>query len=238
MKIQSGLFLFFFCIQISFGQTTVIKGFVINKDTKQRLAKVFIVNEQSKDGIYNNSKGEFSITVKKGELLIANLNDYFPDSVLYNGQSALYFQLKPKAIQLKEVRITSKISPMAKYNQTKKEFDSTLDQAHPGFNPFNPITSIYNLFSREGKNARKLEKIIERDYRESVVDNRFNSGFVNQILKLNAEELTDYMQQYRPTYNLALNADDYEFVQYVKNSYRSYRYNPTAFRLKKLTPSE
>jgi len=62
---------------------------------------------------------------------------------------------------------------------------------------------------------------------------------VKAITAANDAELHDFMLQYRPTYEFTLTASDYAFVQFIKNSYASYKRNPSIFRLPKLTkPTE
>ncbi|MNY37363.1 hypothetical protein D3C86_1719230 [compost metagenome] len=93
------------------------------------------------------------------------------------------------------------------------------------------IDAIYNLLSRQGKNARHLQKIIERDYREAIIDYRFKPDFVKRVLQIGDFEAEDFMQQYRPSYDFVLSASDYAFVVYLRNNYANYKRNPAAFKL-------
>jgi len=147
--------------------------------------------------------------------------------------------LRSLGINLQEVSIVGKErAPKDRYNQTLKEYKSTLakgsskDLLNLGQNGVGlGIDAIYNLLSREGKNARHLQKILERDYRESIIDYRYRPDYVKRVLQLNDEQLKDFMQQYRPTYQFVLSASDYAFVVFLKNNYSSYKRNPAAFRL-------
>lgn len=227
-----------------FAQVKPLQGLVIDRDTKQRLAKVYIYNMSSGDGLYNNTKGEFYTNAKLGDTLVAALSGYGVDTLVFRGQAAVYFQLKSFGIRLKDVQIQrKKLTPQQKYEETlsdnryailrgsSKDILVTSDQG-AGLG----IDAIYNLLSRQGRDARYLQKVLEKDYKEQVIDYRFTPNLVSQVLGIEGEERNDFMLQYRPTYQFVLDADDYAFNLFIKNAYKSYRINPTLLRLPSLPP--
>lgn len=223
----------------SFAQQKTIPGFVVDNESKLRLAKVYIYNSSADEGFYNNTKGEFLTTVKPGDTLFAALGGYAMDTIVYRNQSAVVFQLRSLGIKLKEVNIYGKVkSPQELYKSKLQEYKYKLDrgsskdllnlgQTGVGIG----IDAIYNLLSREGKNARHLQKILEKDYKEQVIDFRYRPNYVSSLIDIKSENLQDFMTQYRPTYNFVLNASEYAFIQFIKNSYASYKRNPAMFRL-------
>ncbi|WP_256002630.1 hypothetical protein [Pedobacter deserti] len=239
MKILGLLILFCSCIAGAFAQTSNLRGFVVDTDSKQRLAKVYIYNSSRDEGIYNNAKGEFAISAAAGDTIFAVLEGYAVDTVVFHGQSSVLFQLKSRGITLKEVSIMGrKLTPQEQYELTQREYKYALERGKSkdllnlGMGGVGlGIDAIYNLLSRQGKNARHLQKILERDYRESIIDYRFRPEHVKQVLNISDYEAQDFMQQYRPTYEFVLSASDYAFVVYLRNSYASYKRNPAAFRL-------
>ncbi len=224
---------------IGFAQQKAVPGFVVDKDTKLRLAKVYIYNSSIDEGFYNNTKGEFLANVKQGDTLFAALSGHAMDTVVYRGQSAIVFQLRSLGIRLKEVSIYGKAkTPQELYKSKLDEYKYKLDKGSskdllnlgPGGVGLG-IDAIYNLLSREGKNARQLQKILEKDYKEQVIDYRFRPDYVRALVNIKDENLQDFMAQYRPTYQFVLSASEYQFIQFVKNSYASYKRNPSMFRL-------
>lgn len=237
------LFLFLsLCGTQLLAQTKPVQGFVIDADSKNRLAKVYIYNPANDEGIYNNNKGEFTTPAKLGDTIFAALAGYGMDTVIYKGQSAIVFQLKSLGIKLKEVKIVGKLpTPAEQYANNKKEFKYALDkgsskdllnlgQGGVGLG----IDAIFNLLSRQGKNARHLQSILEKDYRESIIDFRYREDYVKRLTNIPDSDLNDFMTQYRPTYTFVLTASEYAFVNFVNNSYASYKRNPAMFRLPKL----
>jgi hypothetical protein len=177
-----------------------------------------------------------------GDTLFAALQGYGVDTVIYKGNSSIYFQLKSLAIQLREVAITgSSITPRERYDKTLREYRyaTELGSSKDLLNLSSRgvglgIDAIYNLLSRRGRNARHLQAILERDYKQEIIDYRFNANFVSKALRISGFELQDYMQQYRPSYEFVLAASDYEFIVLVRNNFASYRRNPKALRLQQL----
>ena len=222
-----------------FAQQKTVQGFVVDRENKLRLAKVYIYNASTDEGLYNNTKGEFTASVKLGDTVFAALSGYGMDTIVYRGQSALIFQLRSLGIKLKEVSIYGKgKSPQETYRSKLSEYKYQLDKGSSkdllnlgsggvGLG----IDAIYNLLSREGKNARQLQKILEKDYKEEVIDYRYRPNYVMSLVDIKEGDLQDFMQQYRPTYQFVLNASEYAFIQFIKNSYASYKRNPAMFRL-------
>lgn len=229
----------FFNITNAIAQQKSVPGFVVDKETKLRLAKVYIYNSSVDEGFYNNTKGEFVANIKLGDTLFAALSGHAMDTVVYRGQSAIVFQLRSMGIRLREVNIYGKAkTPRELYKSRIEEYKYKLDRGSSkdllnlgergvGIG----IDAIYNLLSRDGKNARQLQKILEKDYKEQVIDYRFRPDYVMGLVDIKEENLQDFMTQYRPTYNFVLSASEYAFIQFVKNSYASYKRNPAMFRL-------
>lgn len=242
MKFYCILLFFSFCFAQIYAQTKPIQGFVIDKESKLRLAKVYIYNPSTDEGLYNNNKGEFTINAKVGDTIFAALSGYAMDTVVYKGQTAIFFQLKSLSIRLKEVTVLGRTpSPQQQYAKKLNEYKSALAKGSskdllnlgPGGVGLG-IDAIYNLLSREGKNARRLQAILERDYHEAIIDYRFRPDYVKSVIDIKDADLTDFMVQYRPTYQFTLSATDFDFVAFIKNSYAAYKRNPGAFRLPKL----
>lgn len=244
MKLSILLFLLFSFAGIATAQKIPVQGFVIDRVSKQRLAKVYIYNSHNDEGLYNNNKGEFSTQASVGDTLFAALEGYGVDTLVYKGNNAIYFQLRPLAIQLREVAILGRTlnpNPKDHYDQTVRDYKYATDLGSSrdllNLNSRGAglgIDAIYNLLSRKGRNARHLQAILERDYKEEVIDYRYNAKFVGRALRIKGLELEDYMQQYRPSYDFVLMASDYAFIVFLRNNYASYKRNPKALRLQTL----
>lgn len=224
-------------------QEKTVQGIVFDQDSKQRLSRVYIYNTNTSKGFYNNSKGEFTTTASQGDVLLAALQGYRADTISVGSQNTLIFYLKRTSIQLREVRILDTLkNPKDKLKETQKEYKDAYSKGDVkdaftsgGGNGAGgaglSITTLYNLLSKEGRNARQLQKIIERDYNEAMINYRFNPLLVSEVTGLKGDKLTDFMQQYRPGYNFVIEANDYQLIAFIKTSYQKYLQNPAAYRL-------
>jgi len=234
------LVLLFFCVFYSglLWAQEEINGIVYDKDTKQRVATVYIYNTNNDMGTFNNLKGEFHLKVSPGDVLIAATEGYFPDTVSVKGEETILLYLKRSSILLKEVTILARKSPQENLDQKKEDYNTAYRDGDPGslLSVGNSgaglsIDALYSLISRKGKNARYLQEIIERDYQDDIIDYRFTPELVRANTGLKGESLNDFMLQYRPSYYFVLSSNDYSLALYIRSSYNDYKKNPHARRL-------
>lgn len=227
-----------------FAQEKPVQGIAFDRDSKQRVTRVYIYNTRTGKGFYNNSKGEFFTTAAPGDILVAALQGYAVDTTSVTTSNTLIFYLKRTSIYLKEVIVRDTVkSPKDKLLENKTLYKdayirgNTDDMLHLGPGGVGlSITSIYNLLSRQGRNARHLQQIIEQDYKDAIIDYRFSKILVNSVTGLKGEPLKDFIQNFRPSYNFVLEANEYDLVSYVKSTYQTYLLNPAEYRLPSLNP--
>ncbi len=236
------------CFLLVFGkvcaQEKQIQGIVFDQSTKERIARVFVSNIRSNASIYNNLKGEFTVTVRLNDLLVFTKTGYFNDTVRITSLQTLPVYLKRSSIVLREVTIKdSALSAEKQRDASKKEFSQVYgalankDLLTVGSNGAGiGIDALYNMLSRRGRNATKLRGIIDRDYRAKVVDARFNQFIVGTVTGLKGEQLVNFMYRYRPDYNMVVLLNDYDFISYIKSCYNRFKRNPSAYFLQPLTP--
>jgi endonuclease YncB( thermonuclease family) len=227
----------------SFAQERVVEGIVYDKNSKERIAKVNIVNSRTKQSVYNTLKAEFKLTALAGDQLVVNKIGYFSDTVQVGDSNTILVYLKPTSIQLRQVNITdSVLNPQKRYLATKQEYSKAYGSnayrdpltLTPGLGAGISIDAIWNSFSREGRNAARLQKVIERDFHENQIDYRFNKTLVGNITGLKDPQLSDFMQKYRPGYYMVMNASQYEFVTSIRTNLKRYLRNPKAYSLQRL----
>ena len=236
------------CFTRTSAQERPVEGIVFDADSKHRLSRVYIYNLRTHKGFYNNIRGEFKTTAASGDTLVAATEGYRVDTVTIRSQGVVLFHLRRNSIQLREVVITDTLlSPEERLRLSKREYKDAYRKADPQdlfqLNTGNRlggaglgIDALYSLLSREGKNARNLQKIIERDYRESIIDYRFTAGLVGRVTGLSGDTLRDFMQQYRPSYYFILEANDYELISFIKENLKQYKKDPSANRVRLIIP--
>jgi hypothetical protein len=91
-------------------------------------------------------------------------------------------------------------------------------------NPFGgkPITFFYELFSKNGKQARAMEKNIQHAVKESKIDSVFHRNAVKMCTSIKDEDITTFMQAYRPTFEQVQSWSTYDLYLYIQKSYESF----------------
>jgi len=226
-----------------YAQDKPVQGIVFDMDSKQRLTRVYIFNTRTGEGFYNTTKGEFKTNARNGDVLVAALQGYGVDTISIKSESTLLFYLRRNSIQLQEVVVRDTVgTPAERLKRSQEEYKTiyskgavkdvfTTGGSNGGGGAGLSINALYNLLSKEGKNSRMLQKIIERDYRDAMIEYRFTKNLLSNVTGLSGAKLTDFKQQYKPGYYFILEANDYQLIQYIQKSYQSYLENPAAYRL-------
>lgn len=227
----------------AFAQENVIEGIVFDKTSNERIAKVNILNIRTNQSVYNTLKAEFKITARMNDQLIVSKQGYFSDTVKVAGRTTIAIYLKPSSIQLKQVNITDTVlSPQKKYQAIRQEYSKAYGSnayrdplsLSPGSGAGISIDAIWNSLSKSGRNAEKLQGVIEHDYLEDQIDFRFNKTLVASITGLKEPQLTDFMRKYRPGYYSVATASQYDFVNQIKINALRYLRNTQALSLPSL----
>lgn len=230
-----------------FSQDKTVAGIVFDKESKDRIASVSIHNITTGIAVYNNLKGEFSISAKEGDQLVFTRQDYHPDTVRVQNNASLAIYMGRLAIQLKEVTIRDSVqTPETRLEATKREYNKAYGSlAYGDFltSPSNggaglSIDALYNAISREGRNASRLRQTIENDYEQNVIDFRFNRTYVGNITGLKDERLTSFMFRYRPGFYSTKTMSDYEFISMIRNNLRRFLRNQRTYSLPSLRAKE
>lgn len=227
-----------------FAQQEPLAGLVFDKDTKQRLSRVNITNLRTNQTIYNNSKGEFSIVVKTGDVLVSKLSNYKTDTLKITNQNALVIYLQRLAIPLPEVLFKdSVLLAKAKYEEAKKAFNQAVRLGNDkdilnisNGNVGLGIDALWSAFSKEGKNARRLMEIMERDYQNNMIDQIFNKDLVSRVTGLKGDKLLSFMLNFRPSYNFVMQANEYTLVSFIKQAYMRFKMTPNFQDLSSFKP--
>ena len=245
--IKIGLLLLFSISTLTgFSQEKSIAGIVFDKSSKDRIAKVNVLNLNTGISVYNNLNGVFTIDAQPGDELVFKRQEYYSDTIKIESYIPLAIYLGRSSITLPEVTIRdSALTPLKRYARIKAENSraygslanrdiiSTPSVGMPGLS----IDGLWNMFSRQGKDAAHLREMIARDYKQDVIDFRFNRTLAAKVTGLKDKQLTDFMQKYRPGYYFVVRASEYEFITSIRANLRRYLRNPRAYTLAPLTSS-
>jgi hypothetical protein len=197
-------------------QISKAAGLVSFNDARQ--SGVVIKNMNTGTQAISNDQGEFTIAAKPGDSLIIYKEDYKRDTLVVANQPWLIIQLKHNPLMLKEVVVSSTAAtPLKTFEENKKDYKEIyrIGDKSNIIGPDN-IDKIWSAVSKEGNDARRLQRTFNSDYRNGVINRRFNKTLVTRITGYKGDRLLNFMNKYRPTFEMAVSAKEYEMTEYIK----------------------
>ena len=217
---------------------TRVSGVIFEKSTGKRLAEVNVINLKNNAKTVTNNFGVFFLEASIGDSLSITKVGYGPlKTVLYTMEDIL-LEMQP-GLTIEEVVVTRRTreqemadilddySKKGIYNGGRNSVGTYLNS---------PATALYNLFGREAKNMKRFEKYMNRETEELAVDRIFTKTVVTNTTGLDGEDLTDFMELYRPSYAMVTTWGQYDLLNYITKSFKTWedQGRPKPQRLPKL----
>jgi hypothetical protein len=195
----------------------VIRDFANN----QPMDNVNIRNIHTSLGMTTAADGQFSIWVKKGELLEFSKIGYQTLRIrIHNEKEPSYYALvmEKVPIQLKEVDIKGKpldfVSDSIRYRQAYN-----IVMSKPKKEELDLRNMPLAMLSRKNRQEWAFQKMYAEWEQEKFIDFTFNERLVQKITYLQGDTLQLFMKRYRPTYEFLRTVGDYEYLDYIKRCY-------------------
>ena len=85
------------------------------------------------------------------------------------------------------------------------------------------LQELIRLFQfRKNKATLKFQQRLLEQEREKFVDHRFNKGLVKRLTGLEGEQLDQFMDKFRPSYEFTTSASEYDFQLYIKKAFEAF----------------
>jgi len=210
-----------------------ITGVVIDKATGQAISGAFVTLGNSKTSTNFQGLFEIGLSGLNDSLQVAHFGYKTYKTLLSKAITTVHIELEPGVISLKEVTIHSNRDADFKKDSIEnrvayaKQFNykgPTVMDAFTGNSNKGPgeLVSINPLiliaaFTKKSTPEYKFNKILVRDEEAEYVDRKFNRGIVSQITGLKGDTLSTFLVNYRPTYQFAKKATDYDMEVYIKD---------------------
>lgn len=220
---------------LALSQISKLEGIILDADSKNRVGEVMIYNPKTGVRQFNNHRGEFTINALPQDTLIFSKEGFFSDTLAFVDRKVKVISMKRDFTYIEPVRVIARKSPDQLLEEAKREYKDAYRLADPGdflstgLNGMGAglsINAIYNLFSKEGKNARRFTEYMNTLYRENVIDSKFTPDLVRNLVGLEGDRLKNFMIRYRPTYEFVTQASHYELTQYIKSKYSMFKLVP------------
>lgn len=231
------LLLLIFTTTAAFSQQ--LAGRVIDKNTLRPIAGAMI--GMGKASALTDPSGAFSIAASgvNDSLRVSHFGYKTYSAPMSRVMAAIVIGLEPAGISLKEVIIRSnrrqgfKQDSMANRVNYAKQFNYTGPKIMDAFTgnsnrqpgeliSINPLLLIAAL-TKKSTPEYKFHQILLRDEQSEYISQKFNRGIASAITGLKGDTLAAFLVSYRPTYQFAKKATDYEMELYIKARYKEFK---------------
>lgn len=205
----------------------MIKGFVVEKDTAITMPYVFIINKSNGTGTISDNEGRFSLATNLNDTLILSYFGYAKlvipvKNLLINKSGECKISMIQMPIYLKEINITSFIIKPYERQYMNDIIDKSKIKTLDYFN--SPITALYNQFSKEGKQIRKLAQIFEKLVIEEQVQKKLSREI---LIRLTLDKSIDYEAFRKYCYAVSdyyiITHDGYDLYSKVMTCYKFWK---------------
>jgi len=208
----------------TFAQTGITGG-VFDYDNKSfPLQKVTVRNLNNKETTFTGAAGQFMIKASKGDLLEFSLPGFHTDTLYLTNMLSKTVYLPASSRTLKQVDIQG----------AKLSKDLNLrDPKAKGFERVHGISPTQNIQRAGGiglafgsgkvRRERAKEKTLEeKGAYEAEISQYFNEEQVNSLIKLQGQELKEFIELYRPTVERVKAEDPFNYDYYIAVAYQTW----------------
>lgn len=220
-------------------ESGMVSGIVVEAGSSKRLGSATITNKNTGQTAASGSLGTFEILASVGDSLVATLMGYQTVVTEVKTMSDILIDMRVGSILLEQVDVNrmSKEAELQDVMRGHRKKGVYFDGKPPALAYiFNPITSLYELFGRAPRNARRFSNYMDRELAETDVDRKFSRGKIQELTGLTGDDLTNFMIWYRPSYEKVQYWGDYDITAYIVQSFKQFDRDgrPAAPKLPKL----
>ena len=209
-------------------QEVTVKGTVSGGDGEHVFYDLMIVNRRTRTGSFANTDGSFTVQAQRNDTLLIGAGGYvtrtlaleeFPDEEL----GRLRIVLRPWSIDLKPVAVLPQRTlqeiqaDIAKLGYNEKDYRAVgVDAFH------NPITFLYQEFSRRERSRRTVAQLENEDRKRELLRELLQQYADYGIINLSDESFDDFIDFCNVPDDVIKGLSQYDFLVYVKKKYQLY----------------
>jgi hypothetical protein len=226
----------------------IVSGYVFEESTGKPLPYVNVYVKKSRIGTITDTSGHFILSAQMKDTIVFSIVGYdrnyliINDSAKDNTKPVILF-LNTKIYELKSVDIVA----LKKYKQLEyqimnmklKDDDYVYAQRNFPIKPkdisyysrcgnsmfgvvVSPITALYDMFSKEGREKQKLYEIQKNDNLFDLIESKISCDKLAEILELSREDFNKFIDWNNFNYDFINSLNGYELVNLLKH--RKYFY--------------
>ncbi len=246
------LLLFIFLSLNVFSQTDslavkILKGQVIDSESKKSLSASHILNLNSVTGTITDDQGFFEITAKANDTVMVSYLGHSSIKIKVTNDllkgNELLIALYEKSEEIKEIIIRSskligvlevdvKLVPKdnftrIKINGIRQTYEIARPRAGDFASPiaalFQPVDFLYKLFGKKPKQLKKLQKIKKEDNLRKIMAGKFDREVMMEYLEMDRNDLMKLISDCNYSDYFVKNASDLQMIEAVLDCYETYK---------------
>lgn len=217
------LLLLFFGISVSaaFGQD-VFKGKVYEIKTHEAIGGIEIRDITNQQVTTSDEKGRFSISAKKGDLVIFKGFSYQPDTLVVTSLSQEVY-LIPRSNMLNEVKVTTdSTTRFNNYYDPQFHGQPVVYQRDANLNYKGGIAIRFHDSHSSEKKRERLEKEINDQKTQDEINKTFTEKNLAKYIPLKGQDMLDFISMYTPTTE-QYTAKTFNLLIYLNDCYKKFQ---------------
>jgi hypothetical protein len=212
-------------------------GEVIDEDSETPLSDIHLLNRNNGNVTVSDPSGFFSMYISKIHVIRFTSVGYEPFYFSIPGgfKGDVYFHkiaLTKRTTPLENVTIYGEPDKTESILSVKEipnplegvSYGTLQGEAHEVEPSLMNIASLmWEWWSREGKEKRKLKEILRKDAIRDKVDKRFESELIWELTGLYGEELERFKRYCNLPQGFVITANEYDFLITIKTCYYNYK---------------
>lgn len=216
-------------------QKKLLRGVVTDSVTMQPVSMAGIRNINSGNTALTRRDGSFNIDVSKGQIIAITSNGFYTDTLTVTdsilSSLELAVKLKPLPSTLQDVTISATYNQYQLDSMTRRRYflqtvgEKKIDPvSRPNDDKNFGIALNLDHFSKQEKNKREARSLFEITEQEAYINYRWNQDLVMKYTSFRDEELANFMQKARPSYDwLRKHENEEDLLYYINSQLKKYK---------------
>ncbi len=224
----------------------VVSGLVLDVENDSALLFANIYNPRTMRGTISDKNGYFRYYALPGDTLWFSSMGYYPLHFAVNGEPGSKirdtFYLKARVYKIHDVEILA----LTRYEKLRNDVKNMkiprdIENARNNFPivnhnvnafyernnenfglVFSPISALYDAFSKEGRERRKLAELQRQDAIKAEIEPHFNEEMIKRITGLDDELAEEFIGFCNFSEEFLLNAPDYYIIEIILEQYEEF----------------
>jgi hypothetical protein len=224
----------------------VVSGLVMDIENDSALLFANIYNPRTMRGTISDKNGYFRYYALPGDTLWFSSMGYYPLHYAVIGESGAKirdtFYLKARVYKIHDVEILALTRyEKLRYDIKNMKIPRDIENARNNFPivnhnvnafyernnenfglVFSPISALYDAFSKEGRERRKLAELQRQDAIKAQIEPHFNIDMVKRITGLEDQLAQEFIEFCNFSEEFLLNAPDYYIIEIILEQYEDF----------------